>query len=234
MRKPISINTLALALAVQACTANVTPASYSGQVNVNSGPSPKAIGSGRVIEESRSVAKFTTIEASDASDIVVTIGDTYAVSVMADDNLISQIVTTTEDGVLKITSTGSYSTRKSPVVTITMPILSDVILRGSGDARIFGLQGGNLSLHGQGSGDFFASGRVDQVMLSVLGSGNAHLSELFAHDVDVSIFGSGSADVRADGFVRAGVWGSGNVRYSGTDNVMQSVSGTGNIRRKGR
>lgn len=192
---------------------------------------PTITGSDKIAREQRQLADFTAIHASNSANIIVTVGKAYSVEVAADDNIIGNITTTSKNGVLSIGSTGSYSTKSSPVVTITMPQLTAVKLKGSGSARIDGMRGGALELDGTGSGGFKVSGRADLVKLNISGSGSANLSGLDVRDADVSIYGSGSANIRATGRLRADVFGSGNIRYSGTDDVQERVHGSGKITR---
>lgn len=235
MNKILTTGLMAVMIAVPGHVISASEnANENSNVTVRHDDGPITIGSGKIVTDTRTTAPFTAIDASDASDLVITLGATYSVSVTADDNLLSRIATTSRNGVLQIETSGSYSTRKSPVITITLPSLSAVKLRGSGDARISGLRGGVLTLSGNGSGDFTATGSADQVTLRINGSGDADLCKLDARAVDAAIRGSGSACVRASQTLNAAVSGSGDIKYTGAAAVTQSVSGTGEISRLNR
>lgn len=231
MNKRLMTGLLAMMMMVPGDFVAASASLYENNITVTRGKDPTMVGSGKFVTDAPPTVPFTAIEATDASDIVVMIGSTYSVKVTADDNLLSRIATTSRNGVLHIETSGSYSTRKSPVITITMPSLSAVKLRGSGDAQISGLSGGALSLTGNGSGDFTVTGRAGEVTLRINGSGDAALCKLDARTVDAAIYGSGSACVRASQTIRAAVLGSGDIEYTGTATVTQSVSGTGAISR---
>lgn len=230
MKRILAAGTLAGLLVAGGYAAPALSTERAGRsITVNRDDSPVLVGSGTRAQQQRSIAPFTAIEASDASDLVITIGAAQSVRVEADDNLLSHIETTTRNGVLYIRSTGSYSTYKPPVVTITLPSLSGVRMRGSGDARITGIRGGALSLEGIGSGDFHVTGQADTVSAKIKGSGDIDLRALDARDVDAAIYGSGSARVRASHSLRAAVYGSGDIAYSGTAKVDSTVMGNGRI-----
>lgn len=233
MKYALPTSTLALALLASASAEPMVAAAYADTtVSVQQDGARKIIGSGVRASEVRSVAPFTQISASDASNLVITVGEAFSVKVTADDNVLATISTATKGDTLHIETQGSYSVKQAPVVTITLPHLEGIEMRGSGDARIDGVNGGAVTLRGGGSGDFVVSGRADSIVLRINGSGDADLRALNALDIDAAINGSGSAMIRASRSIRAAVFGSGDIRYSGTDNVEQQVYGSGRIFRQ--
>jgi hypothetical protein len=106
-------------------------------------------------------------------------------------------------------------------------------VHGSGDVDIdlAGRAMDRLDLAVQGSGDVSARGRVDTLHVAVDGSGDMNLGDLRAGEAAVAIHGSGDADLRVDGALRARVAGSGDVRYTGTAAVTSDVVGSGDVQR---
>jgi hypothetical protein len=58
------------------------------------------------------------------------------------------------------------------------------------------------------------------------------LADLRAGEAAVAIHGSGDADLRVEGALRANVEGSGDVRYRGPAQVASDVEGSGDVRRE--
>ena len=193
---------------------------------------PVVEGSGTVVRQVRELARFSAVHVQGPFDLEVVVGPRQSVEIEIDDNLADRIRTRVEDGEIRLETGGSFRTRTQPRVRLTVPDLDKVLVQGSGDARITGINGGRLELVGQGSGDFLAEGRADAVEANLFGSGGADLTRLEAPDLEVSVYGSGSARVRATRSLSASVFGSGRIDYSGDPGeVNRSVHGSGSIGR---
>lgn len=187
-------------------------------------------GSGKIIRETRDLGDFDEIDLRDSSDLELTIGSPRSVTVEADDNLMTRIVTSVDGKRLRVESSGSYSTRHSPKLIITVPSLAALAIHGSGDATLDGLAGDRLKLSIDGSGDIRARGTAGTLDLRINGSGDADLSGLVARSVTVAINGSGDARIDAREQLNAVVNGSGDIRYDGNPaQVHKRVHGSGEI-----
>lgn len=185
------------------------------------------------MRDARALTGFSAIEAAGAEQVEIAVGGAASVEVEVDDNLVGNITTRVEDGVLKIGSKGSFSTTRAPVVRITLPSLTAVSMSGSGDAEIRGLSGGELTLNSRGSGRFSTpSGHLDKVSLNLMGSGDSDLTKLSVTNFVVSLNGSGTARIRASEAISARVNGSGTVYYGGDARTVEvRVNGTGSVKR---
>ncbi len=187
--------------------------------------------SGKRVRQSRPAGRFTHVIADDAMDVEIAIGPDFAIELEGDDNLIDRIHTEAENGTLHLQVRGSYRVRRPMLARITMPRLDRVNLEASGDARIRGLNGGRLTLIGQGSGSFDADGAVDQVEVRINGSGNADLDGLRAREARIQINGSGDARAHVVDTIVATLNGTGEIVYRGRPrSVSEDVNGTGAIR----
>lgn len=82
-------------------------------------------GSGNITTETRAVNQdFKNIEVSQGIRVIVEQSDNKSIKVEADDNLQQYISTTIENGVLKIEANESYSTTKTPIVNVKMPVIN--------------------------------------------------------------------------------------------------------------
>lgn len=190
-------------------------------------------GSGNRIRQTRPAGEFTRVIADDAMDVEIRIGPRAAIELEGDDNLIDRIQTDAERGTLHLRVRGGYHVRRPMVARITVPRLERVDLEASGDARISGLDGGDLALVGQGSGSFVADGRVDTLDIRIQGSGDADLENLRAREARILINGSGDASAHVTDTIVATVNGTGEIVYRGDPrNVTEDVNGTGSISRR--
>ena len=189
-----------------------------------------ARGSGVAKTQTRDLASFDGIELNSSAEAVVKVGTRQSVSVEADDNLIDRVKTEVSGGRLIVRTSGFFASANRTRITISVPKLAAVQLRGSGSLRADGLNGGGLKIDLSGSGSVEASGRVDRLDVTVNGSGSANLRGLAAREAAVSVNGSGSVDVDAKESLRAVSRGSGGITYSGKPRrVDRQALGSGSI-----
>jgi hypothetical protein len=154
------------------------------------------------------------------------------VTISGDDNVVPLIDTSVRGGTLVIGNRQSYNSKIGVKVVIAVPSLDAFTLNGSGDVKINGLQGEQFTAHIRGSGDLSGDGQVENVNVSITGSGSFRLEDLKAKKAEVSISGSGGADVNANETVVGSITGSGDIRYRGNPaNVQTSVVGSGSMRK---
>jgi hypothetical protein len=207
-----------------------TAAEWNGQwISVNSNDAPMITGSGRIVSQPRSVPDFRAVETNGAEDIHVRFGLRPSLLVTADDNLLPYLTTEVSDGVLHDGSVGSYRTRTTPQVYVTVPDLMSAITRGSGDVTVSGVNNRELELITKGSGSIRADGRTGMLVAKVQGSGDAELRMIQAANADVGVYGSGDAWVGTNGALIARSYGSGDVHVVGNPaSADVGVYGSGN------
>ncbi|GCL65734.1 head GIN domain-containing protein [Pseudaquabacterium pictum] len=213
------------------------------------------------VSEARSVGSFDAVQTLGPT-VKVRQGASAGVTVAAERDLLPRLETVVEDTRLGKTlvvrwkrghATVNFWTKGSePVVTITTPRLTGLLVsgsgdiqadglsvpalsaqvEGSGDIRLTGLATDALTLAVAGSGDISASGRSARLQVSVAGSGDIRADSLAADTVDVSIAGSGDVKVQADKTLAVNIAGSGDVVYSGNAVVRKSIIGSGAVTRR--
>ncbi|MGH2664213.1 head GIN domain-containing protein [Flavobacterium sp.] len=137
----------------------------SCRYDINSGE--KITGSGKVISEERKVKDFTRVEVSDGLDCEVTQGDKTEVIVEADDNLQNGIITTVENGTLKITSIyNNYHNVASKKIKVQLPKILG-LETGSGCNLITKntLKGEDISLKASSGSELEAGVEADKITL---------------------------------------------------------------------
>ncbi|TGD59127.1 head GIN domain-containing protein [Flavobacterium humi] len=131
-------------------------------------------GSGKVVSKERTVQDFTKIEVSKGLECEVTQGDKTEVIVEADDNLQDGIITTVENGTLKITSKyNNYRNVASKKIKVQMPKISGLeTTSGSNLVTTNTLKGENIYLKSSSGSDLEASLEVDKVILEATSGSN--------------------------------------------------------------
>lgn len=133
---------------------------------------------------------------------------------------------------------------------ITLPAIEAAALAGGGDMRIDRVEGGEFSASVAGSGDLdIAALRVDDARfsiagsgdlvargsatrqrVSIAGSGNLRAREVSSREANVSIAGSGNAELTVADDARVSIVGGGDVDIAGPARCSVSRMGGGRVR----
>ncbi|MDG5491432.1 head GIN domain-containing protein [Psychroserpens sp. SPM9] len=214
----------------------------------------KVKGNGNMTTETRSTSDYDAISCAGSFDYVLVAGTEGNITLEGESNLLQYVITEVKDGKLIIkTEKGKNldpSFNKTIKVTIPFKDIRKVSLAGSGDLwntdRItttnleVSLAGsGDIVLEVQtqkvsgkiaGSGDITLKGSTTDLTAGVTGSGDFHGFNLNAVNTDVSVTGSGDAEVVCTGLLKARVTGSGDIEYRGNPSKKDTkVSGSGSI-----
>ena len=199
------------------------------QGNVLAGPS-SVRGSGVAASETRTLPSFKAVELAGSSKVTVQVGARQSVVVQADDNLVGHVRTTVHSGALVIETTGRFSTRVPMRVSVVVPEVTSVILSGSGNIIVGGVDSSSFTASLPGSGSMLVAGHTEHLAANLSGSGQMTMYGLIARAVVVQLSGSGEIQVYAMGSLDAEVSGSGSVMYGGNPpHVTSTVSGGGAV-----
>jgi putative autotransporter adhesin-like protein len=195
-------------------------------------------GGGERTVETRPVAAYDRIEVAESMDVQVVPGDGREVRVAAGEHVIDRVVTESSGGVLKIDIRDrGIVIGPDPLndVSVQVPAseLASVIVEGSGDVTLEGLDQEALELRVQGAGDVEASGTVDRLTASIQGAGDARLSQLRTRTAEVEVQGAADAELNVSEELDVSVQGAGDVSYAGNPEVRSNIEGAGDIRRIG-
>ncbi len=106
-----------------------------------------------------------------------------------------------------------------------------IAISGSGDLVLDGnSEEQNITV--SGSGNIKLTGNTEKQNLVISGSGNLNTSNLTTKQCNISITGSGNADVSVTEQLNVTIMGSGNVTYSGNPEVNSRVRGSGSLRKR--
>lgn len=190
---------------------------------------------GPATKETRSVGSFNGVSFGGSGKVFITVGPAASVVLEADPETLSRTRTEVDDdGVLRIRQQGDgWNQRGDIVAYVTVPMLRQARVSGSGELKVGGFNGGETDLSISGSGNVEAEGSLSKLDVSISGSGSARMEGLVVEDAEIKISGSGSAllDVRNSLGVR--VSGSGSVRYlTPPKEIDTAISGSGSVRRR--
>lgn len=226
---------LALCLPLTACSIRADTDEKTGDiknVHISIGSLEGIKGSGKHGSVTRTITAIKSIDAMGSVDIVVKVGAAPSLTVEGDENLLAKVVTEQDGDRLIVRTKDSFSTNQPLVVTVVTPSLSGIKSLGSGDIKVSGLVGDDLTVESTGSGDLTLSGKTGVLTARVVGSGNLTAESLVAKSVKVDVLGSGDVDLGTIDVttVEASVKGSGSVKASGkAGDIKGNVLGSGSI-----
>lgn len=207
------------------------------------------------ITESRDVADFQAIEFAGSGNLILTQGAEESLTIEADDDVMSSIITEVKDGVLYIHrkkfSGWHFLGRDSIRYELSFKTLESLGLSGSGDVRASNIEGADFAVKISGSGEIDLAGLdVDSLEIRVNGSGELRVGKLMATSLKSRITGSGDVEIggqvgsqeisvtgSGDHYapdlqsetVAARIAGSGSVDVWVTDELQARVSGSGDV-----
>lgn len=208
-------------------------------------------GKGDIISKTRTVGTYEAISVGGKFEVYLTQGPAQEIKLEGQENVLAEVITTTRNNELKIEFDKDNVKIDEPVrVYLTTPSLKEINM--SGANRVIGTNDWqvndfkvstsgsctvNLTLKGagdvqtriSGSGEITYYGEANTHDLEVSGSGRLKAFGFTTKITDLSISGSGNAEVMATEKLSAQVSGSGKVKYRGNPVVNSSVSGSGSI-----
>ncbi len=191
----------------------------------------------------------TEIALAGPDHVVVREGSKFDIEVSGDERAADLLRFSLEDDALAISrENGNWRNTGTATVHVTVPILTAIVVAGSGDMETYGLTGASeatiagsgtakvMQVNAQsfevtiaGSGDLHAAGQTEALELTIAGSGTAELAALQVGEADVSVAGSGDAEFASDGRVDASIMGSGTVTVNGRASCTVNSMGSGTL-----
>ena len=192
------------------------------------------------VKETRAVKDFTKVSFGVAGNLYINIGPEFKVVLEGDKKDLEEIITDVSGGRLVIKKDNNWRFNFNDKVTIyiTMPELKGLGVSGSGKAEIKdAVKVEDLDLSVSGSGKIFTTDlMVSKLGCSISGSGDiVPGGSGTASKADISISGSGNYEGGALKIESAEIHisGSGNCSCNVTESLRASVSGSGNVTYEG-
>ena len=191
----------------------------------------------------REVATFDAISSSLPCNVYYSQADKQEVRVESTLEFADKVITTVEDGTLKLKLEEGRYPKLILRVVVSSPAIEGLSVRGSGNLYVEDAlrASKDLSLRVSGSGDIFA-GDMDgkDITAHVSGSGSIRVGAVRCDGFEASTSGSGHADIEtltAKGGASARVSGSGGIRLHEVEvdgDMDLKSTGSGSIRVNGR
>jgi hypothetical protein len=190
-------------------------------------------GSGTVKQETRNVADFDEIETSGAINAEVAVGDSFSVSVEADDNILQFIKTEVSGNTLKIHTEGKFSTKSKINVKISMPELRGLDINGASNVTAANVKGDSLNIKVNGASEVKISGEAKELNARANGASTIDAENLKSENTEVDSNGASTVTVSSSNELRADASGASTIYYTGEPkNIMQDASGASSIKKK--
>jgi hypothetical protein len=187
------------------------------------------------------------------AQVLIKQGANESLKIEAEDNLLPNLKTQVENGMLEIFYRRENGKHVNPTKTVKIMITVkeltevdfttageliieklktdnlDVSLSGAGNLNLDEIQLQALDVNLSGAGSMSASGTAETLDLNISGFGDFEGGELHGKDARVNISGAGSATVWAEDSLTAEVSGAGSVSYFGSPSVTRNISGVGDV-----
>ncbi len=208
-------------------------------------------GEGDIVREEITLEALRGIHLAISAEVILTQGSPQKIVMEGQKNVLDNIKRDVRNGVWKIGQEKNMRQVKKVTIHITMSVLEDIAVSGSGKVRTEGtfrnvgdlktavsgsgkltlsVEARNIKSAISGSGSIELSGSAHRLDAAVSGSGKILALDVLSEECKVAISGSGNARVHCTQAIDSTIAGSGNVRYKGNpDKVKATVAGSGNI-----
>ena len=193
---------------------------------------------GEIIEETRPINDVSGVVLAIQGHMVIEVGEEESLVIEGEDNIIDNITSEVQNGVLYIKSRNNLPLRnlKPIYYYLTVKDLNKIVISSSGDIEAPDLQANHFSVTLSSSGDL-VMGDLDTETLTVRlsSSGNTKMDGLEANSLDINISSSGDLDILGGEVeyqdITISSSGSYNARELESENadVLLSSSGTATI-----
>ena len=209
-------------------------------------------GNGKIETKSFPQNNFNALSISGGWTADIRYSETFSMQIETDENIFSDLDISVAGTTLNIGFKSGYSISPTQCkVSITMPALiklqtagsltaiissfnmakdsMSIDIAGSGNITARDITVNTLKVDVSGSADFSATGKAENMIADVSGSGDIKTTDFETEKADISISGSGSAKVWVTRHLKADIRGSGSVRYKGNPAIEIKSSGSGRI-----
>lgn len=189
-------------------------------------------GSGVRKVEKRELSPFTSISTDGAFEIDVVCQQPQSLEIQGDDNLLPMVTTEVSNGVLRITSVGSYSTREPMKIKIAVANIDGLTANGAGTIEVSRIKNDKFVIDSNGAPTITVSGETKELTIDANGAGKVDAHKLRASRAEVDSKGVAKVEVFASDVLNVTVSGPSQVIYDGDPEVNQTVNGPGSVQRR--
>jgi hypothetical protein len=185
-------------------------------------------GNANLSEEYRQLEPFDRVVVTGTFEIEIVRDSVFAALVSIDENLISNVITSVEDGILHVSARERFNNYHQARVIIGSPYISHIRLLGNHKLRAIEVDSDLLEITTDGTVHMELAGLVDQLGLYLDGRNVVNAGALEALYVDLTSSGVSTSTVNAVRTVKAAGTGSTRVWYAGSpESVESAIDGRG-------
>lgn len=166
-------------------------------ISIN-GNGKRVVCKGPETTKSFDLSNFTGITVNGSSDLTITQGENYVVSVKANEEVFDYLDYEVVDGTLVLKNKDAVQiVAKTFEVSVTLPCLEKLLVNGAADAEIHNYTSDkDMDVLVNGAGDFEVSSiKVPSLTFTVNGAGDIDASNLNVENLTVSVNGAGDVDL---------------------------------------
>jgi hypothetical protein len=190
------------------------------------------VGSGRLVNQVRSVGTFSGIQVTNFAKVIITQDTVEQLRIVSDDNIIDHVGTIVNgDNLVVGLDNGSYN-NVTVKVYVSMKVIERLESVGTADFSTTGpIQTDSILCRITGAGTITLSGTATFEQVEIIGAGTVHNFDLVVSRCSTLISGSGAIEVNATSSLDAVIAGTGSIVYAGSpQTVQQTVTGVGSVR----
>ena len=218
------------------------------------GPLGMTIGSGKVINKDFDSRDFSRVTVGSAFQIELTQGDSYKVTISADDNIMTYVQVTKTGDTLKIGLQSGRSYNNTTLkAKVTLPTLEGLELSGAAKGTLSGfksnkalsvelsgagqlsgeIQSGNANFELSGASKATLKGSAQDAKANVSGASVLDLENYALQNLDVNASGASNVTANIKGKLDVELSGASNLSYLGSPQLGKTnVTGASNLRKK--
>lgn len=200
----------------------------------NFGSGDKIKGSGTISERTFDVRDFSAVRFTTGGNLKITLGNTEALSLQTDDNLLKYYEAEVDGKTLVISRKPNLNPQPSRRINFELAVktLDQIVNSGSGDIELAAQETESFEIQVSGSGEVeIGELGVKDLAIRLTGSGAVEVGDLKAREVAVHISGSGDVELAGENteYQNVKLTGSGDyeARRLPTARVKVMVSGSG-------
>jgi hypothetical protein len=190
---------------------------------------PPNVGSGVQKSEKRTLPEFRKVKAAGTANVEVQVGSTCEAEITTDDNLLTLVTTTLQEGVLEVRTAQDIRPRIPVRVRLCSKGLDAMIAEGASQLSALKLAAQDMVVRGGGGATLRLTGSAAAVNLHLGTASRADLSELSTAATTVHLDQAASARLGHTETLNVTISGPGSVRYRGEPTITRNVGKLGRL-----
>ena len=177
---------------------------------------PSITGSGNVVTETYDFSGFTSVEAEEGFEVVITKSDSYAVSVTTDDNVIDKVQISRPGDALHLEMAPVNVRTFTLKAVISMPELYELTLSKGSHGEVSGFSSSRDFVLGLSAGSHVEMvGSAGGLVLEASGGSHFDLTDFHVRNANVEMYGGCHGTISVDERIDADLSGGSHLKYLG-------------------